>query len=258
MIYLWHFVLCFLFVTACGPKKVAVKMTDSYIESQVEKRLPLYQAQEEALAKDIDKFLNDHKDKVREIRPLLTNINLDDPAKLEEQYEKIVDAYVVIARNFTRVLARYMSDFDEKQKKDFFKRIEKENEEIADRNRKDRRQKIEARVRKFLGTLSTEQKSLLKAHASSFDAQVDRRLKRRKELHQKFQKILNEDLSPESKEKRLYEEFVEFQDGALASRENLEVAKKFLPTLSEEQKKHLRIQLKDIDEYVEYFLETNY
>ena len=56
----------YLFVIAllsqgCLMKKMAVNHADFGLESQIEKRMPLYSAQKDQLSLDVDKFLNTTK-----------------------------------------------------------------------------------------------------------------------------------------------------------------------------------------------------
>lgn len=252
------FFVCLALLSSCGPKQVAVKYADTYIQSQVEKRLPLYDAQEDALSRDIDKFLNDHKSRVKEIVPFLNGINLDDPASLDEQWPKISAAYLDIARDFSGILARHMSAFDDKQRKDFLKRMREENDAIFERDKKERKEKIESRVRHLLGTLTREQTNILTSHAKDFDHQIERRSERRSKLHTQFKMILEQDISREAKEKMIFEAFVAYQKEALSNTENLAIAKEFVPTLSTAQKKNLKGHLAEIEEIIDYFLKTTY
>lgn len=245
-------------LVSCGPKQVAVKYADTYIQKQVEKRLPLYDAQEDALSRDIDKFLNEQKERVKSIVPLLNKINLDDSTSLDQQYPLITEKYLEIARDFSHILAKHMSAFDPKQTKDFLKRMREENNDIFTKGRKERHEKIESRVRHFLGTLSDEQKKILHDNGKTFDAQVVRRSERRGILHTEFKKILEQEISREAKEKMIFDAFVAYQKEALESSENLEIAKKMLPTLSEKQKKNVKGQLAEIEEIIDYFLKTTY
>ena len=251
----------FLFLSllaACGPKKVAVRYADTYIEQQVEKRLPLYESQEVALSKDIDRFLNEHKDKAKSIIPVLDKIDLERAASLDEQYPKIMDAYLEIAKEFAKILAKHMSNFDEKQTKDFLKKMREENNEIFMKDRKERRNKIEARVRSFLGTVTDDQKKILKDHASIFDEQVVTRSERRSRLHTEFKNILEQEMSATGKEKMIFDAFVAYQKEALSNTKNLDIAKKFIPTLSKIQKTNLKSKILEIQEILNYFIETVY
>ncbi len=235
-----------------------MKYADTYIETQVEKRLPLYDSQEEALSKDIDKFLNDHKERVRSIIPIFDKVSLENPATLDEQYPKLAAAYLEIATDFSQIIAKHMSVFDKKQTKEFLKKMREENNEVFLRDKEDRKEKTEERVEKLLGSLTKEQKKILKDNAKNFDDQVVARSERRSKLHTNLKNILEQEVSSGSKEKMILETFIAYQKEALANTKNLEIAKVFLPTLLPEQKKHLRTRMAELEEIVSYFLETAY
>lgn len=251
-------VLSFLLMVSCGAKKVAVNYADTYIENQVEKRLPLYSSQEEALSKDIDKFLNAHKDRVRKILPILDKLDLEKPATLEEQWPKFSEAYLEIAADFSKILAKHMSVFDKKQKKDFLKKLKEENNAILARDKDERKKKVEERVRSLLGTLTDQQKKILKSKASVFDEQVVTRMERRSKLHTDFKSILEQEISASAKEKMIYDAFVAYQKEALSSTKNLEIAKEVIPTLTPIQKENVRAKIAELEEILEYFLQTTY
>lgn len=250
--------LCLVLLASCAAQKVAVKYADTYIERQVEKRLPLTSSQEKVLSKDIDKFLNEHKDNVKKIVPLLNEIDFDDPSSLDGQYPKFITAYEEIARDFSKVLAKHMSVFDEAQVSEFLKKMREENNEIFLRDKKQRKEKIEERVEKILGSLTKEQKQILKDNGKHFDAQIVARSERRSRLHTKFKKIMEQDISSETKESMIYEAFVANQKAALSDTRNLEIAKEFVPTLKPEQKKNLRTRLAELEGIINYFVETVY
>ncbi len=250
--------LCLALLTSCGAQKVAVKYADSYIERQVEKRLPLYDSQEATLSKDIDLFLNEHKEEVRKIIPLLDKVSLEDPKSLDEYYPKFINAYLDIARDFSKLLARHMSTFDEKQIKEFLKKMREENNDIFLKDRSERRARIEKRVESILGSLTKKQKEILKDHGKTFDAQIVTRSERRSRLHTDFKNILEQEISRESKENLIFEKFVDYQKEALTNSKNLEIAKAFIPTLEPNQKRSLRTRMTELEEILNYFVETTY
>ncbi|MES2526956.1 MAG: hypothetical protein V4598_07700 [Bdellovibrionota bacterium] len=250
--------LCFALISSCGPKKVAVKYADTYIETQVEKRLPLYDSQEEALSKDIDKFLNGHKEKARQILPILAKVDLERPASLDEQYPKFSETYLDIASDFSKILARHMSVFDKKQQKDFLKKMREENNDLFTKGRKERQEKVESRVRSLLGTVTDDQKKILKANRKTFDEQIVVRSERRSKLHTAFKDILEQEISSEAKEKLIHEAFIAYQKESLSDTRSLTIAKAFMPTLKPIQKENIRARLGELEEILTYFVETVY
>ncbi len=255
-----RFVLCLVLtvISSCGPKQVAVKYADTYIETQVEKRLPLYDSQEEVLSKDIDKFLNEHKEKARQIIPILGKVDLEKPSSLDEQYPKFAETYLDIASDFSKILARHMAAFDKKQQKDFLKKLREENNDLFTKGRKERMTKVESRVRSLLGTVTDDQKKILKDNRKIFDEQVVNRSERRSKLHNSFKEIMEQEISKETKEKMIHEAFISYQKEALADTRSLGIAKVFLPTLKPIQKENVRLKLGELEEILNYFVETVY
>ncbi len=56
----------------------------------------------------------------------------------------------------------------------------------------------------------------------------------------------------------IFEAFLTNQKEALFDTRNLEIAKAFIPTLKPEQKKNLRTRIAELEEIMNYFLETAY
>ena len=250
--------LCLTVISSCGPKKVAVKYADTYIETQVEKRLPLYDSQEEVLSKDIDKFLNEHKEKARQIIPILGKVDLERPQSLDEQYPEFQKVYLDIASDFSKILARHMAAFDKKQQKDFLKKMREENNDLFTKGRKERMEKVESRVRSFLGTVTDDQKKILKSNRKVFDEQIVSRSERRSKLHNDFKGILEQEISAATKEKMIHEAFIAYQVESLADKRSLDIAKTFMPTLKPIQKENVRLRLGELEEILNYFVETVY
>jgi hypothetical protein len=250
--------LCLAVLSACGPKQIAVKYADTYIESQIEKRLPLYDSQEEVLSKDIDKFLNEHKEKASQIIPILKKVDLDSPASLDEQYPEFQKAYLEIASNFSQILARHMSVFDKKQQRDFLKKMREENNDMFTKSRKERLEKVESRVRSLLGTVTDDQKKILEENRKVLDDQIVSRSERRSKLHKNFKAILEQEISNETKEKMIHEAFIAYQKESFADTRSIEITKKFMPTLKPVQKENVRIRLGELQEILNYFVETGY
>ena len=65
-------------------------------------------------------------------------------------------------------------------------------------------------------------------------------------------------MSPAGKEKMIFDAFVAYQKEALSRTENLEIAKKFFPTLTKIQKTNLKSKIMEIQEILNYFIETVY
>ncbi len=237
---------------------MAVKYADTYIELQVEKRLPLYHAQKEALSKDIDKFLNGHKQMARQIIPILEEADLEKPSSLDEQSPKIQKVYLEIASHFSKILAHHMAAFDEKQKKNFLQKMREENDEMFQKGRKDRMEKVESRAKSFLGSLTNDQEKILKDNRKIFDQQIVTRSEKRSKLHSNFKTILEQEISVETKEQMIHEAFVAYQKESLSDRTNIEIAKTFMPTLNPAQKDYVREQLGELQEILKYFVETAY
>lgn len=242
----------------CGAKKLAIDNADTLISHQVNKRLPLYSAQKDQLAKDIDRFLNKEKAVAQEILPVIDDIDLEKPEKIESQYMKLEGFFVRVSNDFTAFMSTYMAKLDQKQQKDLFKILDDENREILKKEKEARIDTIEDRFKMFMGSINSKQKQIIRDYSDYFQSRAKERLSRRVKLHDKFRAIYTHDSSEDSKAKEFQEAFVDYQKEALAGNKNLELLKKVLPTVTPEQREHFRKEAQEIKDLLRYFNSVEY
>jgi dsRNA-specific ribonuclease len=126
------------------------------------------------------------------------------------------------------------------------------------KGRKERMEKVESRVRSLLGTVTDDQKSILKTNKDVFDQQIVTRAERRSKLHNDFKTILEQETSAQTKEKMLHDAFVAYQKESFSDSRSIAIAKTFMPTLNSVQKENIRIRLSELEEILNYFVETVY
>lgn len=242
----------------CAAKKMAVENADSLISYQVNKRLPLYSAQKEELAKDVDKFLNDTKPKAQDILPIIDDLNLKDPAKLDANYAKVETFYKILAKDFSALMSKYLAKLDTKQQKDFFETLDDENREILKKEKEDRINGIEERFEMFLGSINSAQKQLVREYADYFHDRSKARLDRRVKLHQELRQIYFQDVSEASRKTQIQDSLLEYQEASLTGNKNLEILKKIIPTLTEAQREYFRKEAQEIKDLLRYFNSIDY
>ena len=250
--------ICFLF-TGCAAKKLAIDNADTLISHQINRRLPLYSKQKEELSKDIDKFLNDSKPLAQEIVPIVDEIDLNNDAEIEGQYNKLEAYFSEISKKFSAMMSTHIARLDKKQQKDFFDTLDEENRELLKREKDDRIDSIEERFEMFFGSINGEQKQILVEYSDYFHDRAKQRLDRRVKLHKEFREIFKEeDLSENGRVKMIQDAFVKYQNESLVGNKNLEMLKKVLPTLSKRQHEHFRKHTVEIKELLKYFLSVDY
>lgn len=247
---------CLLF--ACGPKKLAVKNADTLIVHQITKRVPLYSAQKDELAKDVDRFLVNKKPMVQEIVPIIDELDFKDSGRLESQYQTLETHYRKIAQDFSALMAKYLSKLDAKQQKEFISNLEDENKKIAVKVKRNPMSDIESRFKLFFDSISDSQKKLLNTYKDYFKARNELRLQNRLKLQEQIRGLTSEELSAESKQKMIQDYFTEYQKASLEDNKNVEILKKIAPTLSDEQRKYFKEEAQDIKETLKYFISVDY
>lgn len=241
----------------CAAKKLAVKNADIVLEQQIQKRLPLYMAQREVLSKDIDSFLNEQKSFAKEAIPIITSMELD-VKKVDEQYGQLAQLYQRLALNFSRLMSKHMAVLDEKQQKEFIENLQDENRRLEKSDLDERLEKIYDRFELLFDTISDKQKEMLKKHKLHIEERHKLRLKRRKDLHQKFAEIYGMDLSQEAKAASFYEAFVKYQKDYPEDLKNIEIIKEIIPTLTVEQKNAFEEKTEELKELLNLYLESNF
>lgn len=247
-----------LLTYSCTAHKIGVNNADTLIGRQITRRLPLYSLQKDELGKDIDQFLNQSKPVAQDVLPVIDDMKLESPEKMEEHYKKLEGFYRKIAKDFSRLMSKYMAKLDYKQQKDFFETVDEENREIIKKDKQERLEEIEDRLKTFLGNLNTSQKQIITNYENYFMEQTNKRVERRKELHERFKYIYAQDVSPETRKDLFQEAFVNYQEEGLSSNKNLEILKKLIPTVTQAQREHFRRKTQEIKEILSYFLQVNY
>lgn len=251
--------LSFFLFYSCAAKKLAVKHADTYITHAVEKKIPLTDAQEKQLAKDVDHFLMAKKSAAQEIIPLVDKMNPDEPTLFNEIYDSILKSYRGIAEDFSKLLAGYIVDLDEKQQKTFFRRLAEDLETKKEKDKEERSSDLKRKVERLFGALTPIQEKLLKDQSDYFQKKAVLHLERKAQLHGRLETILSQDSAKSTKREMVVEAFMNYQDaGILSSKENLDIVKRFSPTLSLKQKEYFRERIRDLKEIIGYYLETQY
>lgn len=250
-------ILSFVLVS-CGPKKLAVKNADTLITYQITKRVPLYSAQKDELTKDVEKFLVRTKPTAKEIVPVFDELDFKNESKLEDQYQNLKNHYKKIAREFSLLMSKYIAKLDSKQQKEFFENLEEENKKLTRKLTSDQSSDIEDKFEMFFGTITDDQKKMLKEYSEYFKSRGQARLQRRIKLQEEMKSAFADDMSVESRTKMIQESFVDYQNSSLLDNKNLEIIKKIAPSLNTNQREYFKKEAQDIKETLKYFITVDY
>lgn len=253
-----NFFLLLILCYSCAAKKLVVNNADTLLEHQITKRLPLYSKQKKALAEDVTQFLKAQKPRAREVLPVIDKININNPDEIDDHYLVLAKNYDQIALDFSRILSKHMAKLDSKQQKDFFKTLAQENRELKKKDPEERTEKIQERFENFFGSINEKQKQKLTDLHDHFEARNKERILRRIELHAEFERIFENDLSPESRQDLFVKSYAEYQKKSIDHKKNIELIKAILPTVSEKQKEFFKSRTREVKEILKYFLEASY
>lgn len=247
-------ILCY----SCAAKKIVVNNADTLLEHQITKRLPLYSKQKQVLSEDVSQFLKDQKPRAREVLPIIDKIDVNKPDDIDDHYKVLARNYDQIALDFSRLLSKHMAKLDSKQQKDFFDTLAQENRELKKKDPEERTEKIHERFENFFGSINEKQKQKITDLSEHFEERNKQRILRRIELHAKFQKIFQNDLSSGSRQDLFVKSYAEYQKKSVDHEKNVELIKAILPTVSKKQKDFFKARTREVKEILKYFLEASY
>lgn len=246
--------LILLLISSCAAKKLAVRQADNLIQYQIEKKIPLYTAQKEKLGRDIDKILLELKPEIKKLIPLLKEMPIESPEKVEGHYVIVDQIYQRIETDFTALLATHISSLDKKQQRDFLKTMENDTKEIEDRSETRKKETFERNLKMLLGSVTEKQKDILKSYDAYFQKRATSRINGRKNLETNIAKIFEAEMNREA----ILQAFKEYQAERKKDLQITTILKDFIPTLTAEQKVHLKEKFEEAETLIMEFLKTSY
>lgn len=249
--------LVMLILSGCAVKKLAVRNADHFLTYQVSRKVPLNPKQKEHLEQDVKNLLKSSKPVAEEIIPIINTLSFD-ANKLDAPYAKLEAIYMRLAKESSSIIAKYISELDDKQAKSFFEIMERDNEKIKKKEKDRALHDIADRMRSLLGEVNKDQVTLMNEYESYFHGRNEERFKRRLKLHEELKVIFKEQKSLEGKEKAIKEAFYRYQEEAVKGNKNLEMLKKLLPTITLRQQKHFMHHMDNLKELLQYYLTIKY
>ncbi len=242
----------------CAAKKMAIDNAETLIIYQIGKDLPLSKPQKNELNKDVISFLNGLKPLSTKLQYVLQKFNPADLETIDSTYQELEKSYLIIAQDFSKILARSMADFNQTQQNEYLEIQKKKASKIKKNKPSERLKKSKERLEHFLGQVTEEQQNLLAGQNAYFEERALSRIERRGKLQEQFKEIFSKDITSTEKEKLIFEAFVNYQKESLAGNKNLEMLKVLLPTLKKDQIKHLNSKKNEIIDLLKYFNKKEY
>ena len=246
--------LLLLLISSCAAKKLAVRNADSLIQYQIEKKIPLYSAQKDKLGKDIDKILSDLKPQIKTLVPLLKDMPIESPEKVENHYVVIDQIYQRIESDFTKLIAANLAVLDEKQQRDFLKIMIADTRVLEDKSEARKKDTFEKNLKILLGSVTDKQKEIIKSYDKYFAQRAASRINGRKNLQANLAKLFEGEMNSEA----FVQAFKEYQNERKKDLQITTILKAFIPTLTPEQKLHLKEKFEEAESLIIEFLKTSY
>lgn len=243
---------------SCTAKKLVVKNSDSLIQYQVTKRIPLYASQKKQLSIDIKKFLNTHKKEANELKDSLDLVKIGDQSNFITFYQESETIYRKLAADFSYILSKQLAQLDKKQQLGFIQNIYSENKKILNKSTKEKVEETQERFSKFFGSITPNQKTIIESFSTDLTESKNMIIMRREDLAKRLLSIYGSENSTETKIKSIHEVLKSHIDSYLNSNKNFEMAKSILPTLDQPQKDNVKMKAEEIKEIINYYIQTEY
>jgi hypothetical protein len=250
--------LLLFFGSSCVPKKFIVNNADTLIERLIRKRLPLNSAQKKELSNDVKKFLNEHHNKAHELLVVIEQLHLASLESIEVEYQKLARIYESVALSFSGILSKHISQLDAKQQKEFFKNLEKENQELTKDSDAQGIDQLKDRLKNFFGSFNEEQKIVLNELKSYLETKNTVKMESRINLQHKFREILALENPEILKSEQIQLAFTAYRASTYDHKKNVEILKALLPTISSEQRKYFHEKTNEIKAVLKLYLKTTY
>jgi hypothetical protein len=238
----------------CAAKKIAVNNADSLLSYQITKRIPLNTAQKNQLDEDLTQFLKKKQEEAQDILPFVDQITLNE-ADLEKNYQRVEELYRKIAQDFSHLISRHMAQLKLEGQREFFDNLRTENKDLKKKGSSERLKTVQERFEHFLGPLTEKQADLLKSYRPYYLKRSAEHLKRREALEDRLKLIYKEGSDLEH---RFNQAFADYQNSSLQESKNLEILKKFIPTMTKNQKERFRRKLQEIKDLLQHFIKVDY
>jgi hypothetical protein len=175
----------FLFLSSCSFYGVIGRNLDYILTDKLEDGFELNGDQEDRLRVDIIKFLNTEKDFIHELKVLIKDIRkeLEKGKTSKEKWldftTRVEKVYLDAGKKFVPILAKYMSELDEEQREEVYKKWKKENDKLKKRIKKERVSSHRRRFEKLFGDFTDEMKKDFRKHKDLLFSRNKKRLDRR-------------------------------------------------------------------------------
>jgi hypothetical protein len=230
---------------------------DFFLERQINKHIPLTSRQQKELYQDVAVFLRDQQKLLPSLIPFVEELELT-PHKLPQELKVLQEIYYQLASSISRIISKRLSELDKNQQKEFFSRLDKENNRLKKMNPETQLKRLVKLFQFMLGELSPEQKELLTQLNTSLAHQHQLRLQRRLTLQQELHHIYSSSSSSQNLEERFNKAFEVYQKDSSQNTLMPMVLESILGKVSNLQKKKFDERKKQVREFLDHFLKARF
>lgn len=250
------YVLFLFFLSGCALKNLLVSNLDWVITQRADQALFLYGEQEDAFQRDIKSFLNNQKSLIRDFQTKLANIDIKNN-DIETKAKQARTYYISIVNKLAPLISKYVISLDEKQIEKMRKSFLEKNQEIEEEIAEFTAEKVYDRYERYLGPLTSQQKSIIKQNQNIYIALKRERLGRRLKVQAELMNALNEAPRKAEKVEKVLNSFAQ-QRMTRSQISNLALIKEVLAIATEHQLKELTDKKSEILEWSSLVLAYQY
>lgn len=245
-----------LLLQGCALQSYLAGQVDLLIEMRMQANLDLYYQQKKKLGPDIDRWLNQQKTYLPEVKEFVVGI---DPKSQDIKLvmETFNLYYQRSAHEFNQLFCRYLAQLDVPQQKHFFDHQIEDNKELENQISKMNLELLEERVSFFMGEITASQRPLLKSYLPHWIERSKLRLARRLELQAKLKEIFT--LPAADREGALNQAFQTYVETSFQNMAPVETfLKQLKATLTPDQIEQLLKRKKQLLELLDSFSQSSF
>lgn len=248
--------------TSCGLKQIVIPNVDMAIERKLRKDMRLDRTQQKLLANDVDIMLNKLTGPTNKyLYPIVKDFNIEEINKLKTELliDRINKVYFMASQELAIIMAKYMSQLNERQQRHQKKVYSKENKKIEKRSKDYNTDLIIQRFEFFLGNLNQEQIKIIKEHKTQFMKKNKRRLAQRITLGEKIDNIYKNEKNDLKRQKLFldsYKEYIKKTQEYFKSEDTKStyiMALNVIKASNKKQKERFQSKIETAADWIQYF-----
>lgn len=246
-------------LSACSFKSLVAPNFDYLITRQMTKHMDLASKDRKEVRRATQKTLEKNKALGKEVKARLAALDIR-KVDLEAELAYFNRVYFQVAQDVNVILAAQISQFNEQQARNFFENLEEENQEIEEKLMERDAESYLGRYEYFFGELSESQVKLIKKNLSDLKELAKIRVDNRRKVQAQLKEAMKLE-GARDREREIRKALNEVSDRRQPGKTTVRVTRSIqalLATLTEKQAGKFEYRKKDIIDWIDSYLESDY